>query len=295
MLAETSKVETDLPTYGRKPARPKAEDLVRSHMQLVRKIAWHVHGRVSSAIDIEDLIQIGMIALVEAANGYEDRGHAFSTYASMRVRGAMIDHLRRHAAMSRSAMTKRREMLKAKADFEKTHGRTPSDSELAHAMGLDGASFRSLMEDTQATYQESLDEVYSEQSMWFADVEERADETGPAGDGDAGHVVQPDPGGPQRVGDDEVAALRVRAGGELGDDAAVRVVDPLARDDVRADLPVVRDDRGARVVAARLDREDHERPRRRGTPATSGTSGTSGGTGPREPGPATSSSAPGMS
>lgn len=177
MLAETSKVETDLPTYGRKPARPKAEDLVRSHMQLVRKIAWHVHGRVSSAIDIEDLIQIGMIALVEAANGYEDRGHAFSTYASMRVRGAMIDHLRRHAAMSRSAMTKRREMLKAKADFEKTHGRTPSDSELAHAMGLDGASFRSLMEDTQATYQESLDEVYSEQSMWFADVEERADET----------------------------------------------------------------------------------------------------------------------
>ena len=46
--------------------------------------------------------------------------HAFSTYASMRVRGAMIDHLRRHASLSRSAMTKRREMLKAKTEFEKT-------------------------------------------------------------------------------------------------------------------------------------------------------------------------------
>lgn len=175
MLAETR--ETQALTYGRRPERPRQEELVRGHMQLVRKIAWHVHGRVSTAIDIEDLIQIGMIALVEAANGYEDRGHAFSTYASMRVRGAMIDHLRRHASMSRSAMGKRREMLKAKAEFEKIHGRSPSDSELAHALGLDGAAFRALMEDTAATYQESLDEVYSDQSIWFADVEERADQS----------------------------------------------------------------------------------------------------------------------
>jgi RNA polymerase sigma factor for flagellar operon FliA len=177
VLDETSTVETDLPTYGRKPARARPDDLVRGHMQLVRKIAWHVHGRVSTAIDIEDLIQIGMIALVEAANGYEDRGHAFSTYASMRVRGAMIDHLRRHASLSRSAMGKRREMLKAKSDFEKTHGRPPSDSELAHAMGLDGGAFRALMEETATSWQDSLDEVYSDQSIWFADVEERADET----------------------------------------------------------------------------------------------------------------------
>lgn len=175
MLAETR--DTQVNTYGRKPRQARPEDLVRAHMQLVRKIAWHVHGRVSSAIDIEDLIQIGMIALVEAANGYEDRGHAFSTYASMRVRGAMIDHLRRHAAMSRTAMTKRRELLKAKAEFEKSHGRSPSESELAQAMGLDGAAFRALIDDTAATYQESLDEVYSDQSIWFADVEERADQT----------------------------------------------------------------------------------------------------------------------
>lgn len=164
-------------TYGRKPAVAKPEDLVRGHMQLVRKIAWHVHGRVSSAIEVEDLIQIGMIALVEAANGYEDRGHAFSTYASMRVRGAMIDHLRRHATMSRAAMTKRRVLLKAKSDFEKRHGRSPSESELAQAMGLDGAAFRALIDETAATYQESLDEVYSDQSMWFADVEDAVDTT----------------------------------------------------------------------------------------------------------------------
>ncbi len=177
MLAERETAPGEQLTYGRAPKRASQEQLVRGHMQLVRKIAWHVHGRVSSAIDIEDLIQIGMIALVEAANGYEDRGHAFSTYASMRVRGAMIDHLRRHAAMSRSAMTKRRQMLTAKSEFEKTHGRAPSESELAQAMGLDGASFRALLDETAATYQESLDEVYSDQSMWFADVEDRVDDT----------------------------------------------------------------------------------------------------------------------
>nr|WP_047169461.1 FliA/WhiG family RNA polymerase sigma factor [Sphingomonas sp. Y57] len=174
MLAE--KIDTTL-TYGRKPQKTRPEDLVRAHMQLVRKIAWHVHGRVSTAIDVEDLIQIGMIALVEAANGYEDRGHAFSTYASMRVRGAMIDHLRRQAALTRSAMAKRRALLTAKADFEKRHGRSPSESELAQALGLDGAAFRALLDETAATYQESIDEVYSDQSMWFADVEERVDQT----------------------------------------------------------------------------------------------------------------------
>lgn len=168
---------SEMQVYGRVPKKTRQEDLVRSHMQLVRKIAWHVHGRVSSAIDVEDLIQIGMIALVEAANGYEDRGHAFSTYASMRVRGAMIDHLRRHAAISRSAMVKRREMLKAKSDFEKTYGRSPSESELAQAMGLDGASLRTLIDETAANYHETIDEVYSDQSMWFADVEERVDQT----------------------------------------------------------------------------------------------------------------------
>jgi RNA polymerase sigma factor for flagellar operon FliA len=88
-------------TYRRTPQKPQPEMLARGHMPLVRKIAWHVHGRVSSAIDIEDLIQIGMVALVEAANGYEDRGHAFSTYASVRSRGEKVEHLRRHATICR--------------------------------------------------------------------------------------------------------------------------------------------------------------------------------------------------
>ena len=90
-------------------ARTDPERLVSSHMGLVRKIAWHVHGRVSSALDVEDLVQTGMVALVEAARAFEDRGHAaFATYATMRIRGAMIDQLRTGATLVRSAMRRRR-------------------------------------------------------------------------------------------------------------------------------------------------------------------------------------------
>ena len=163
-------------TYQRRPARKDPAHLVQTHMPLVRKIAWHVHGRVSNAIDIEDLVQIGMVALVEAANGYEDRGHAFATYAGMRVRGNMIDHLRRHATQARSGMAKRKEIATARRELEAKLGRAVTDGELAQAMGLDANSFREMAAAAEAVRHESLDEVYSDQSMWFADIEECADE-----------------------------------------------------------------------------------------------------------------------
>ena len=176
-LAQPSAPMEGAMTYQRRPARQDPAALARQHMPLVRKIAWHVHGRVSSAIEVEDLVQIGMVALVEAANGYEDRGHAFSTYASMRIRGAMIDHLRRHATICRSAMAKRKAMNEASAKFEARWGRSPSEAELARAMGIDPAEFREMADSAINVRQESLDEVYSDQSIWFADVEERVDQT----------------------------------------------------------------------------------------------------------------------
>ena len=78
MYASRIGVEGEALTYGRKAGVQSPERLARQYMPLVRKIAWHVHGRVSNAIEIEDLLQIGMVALVEAANGYEDRGFGFA-------------------------------------------------------------------------------------------------------------------------------------------------------------------------------------------------------------------------
>ena len=161
--------------YDRRGKNP-ADVLVRDHMPLVRKVAWHVHGRVSSAIDVEDLIQTGMIALIEAARSYEDRGHAFSTYATMRIRGSMIDALRRGAAQGRAAMGKRRVISAARTKFEQTYGRTPVDAEMADALGLDLEAYQADAEAARGVHHESIDDLYSDHSMWFADVEDRADD-----------------------------------------------------------------------------------------------------------------------
>ncbi len=163
-------------TYGRRPTVTSPDQLARQYMPIVRKIAWHVHGRVSNAVDIEDLLQIGMVALVEAANAFEDRGHGFAAYAQLRVRGAMIDQLRRNATICRSAMARRKQIAKARDMLEQRTGRVPSESEIATLLGLNPDQWRELTEGTEIAQVQSMDEVYSDQSMWFADTEDRADD-----------------------------------------------------------------------------------------------------------------------
>ena len=162
-------------TYGRKPSAIAPGQLIEAHLPLVRKLAWHVRGMAPGVIEIEDLIQIGMVALVEAANNYEDRGHGFATYASMRIRGALIDHLRASSNMCRSAMDFRKRLRKAQERLTGLLGRNPTEAELAAEMGMDAADFRMRSDAAQDVKFESMDEVYSEHSMWFADSEDSAE------------------------------------------------------------------------------------------------------------------------
>jgi len=162
-------------TYGRRPREITPARLIEQHLPLVRKIAWHVRGMAPNVIEIEDLIQIGMVALVEAANHYEDRGHGFATYAGMRIRGALIDHLRASSNLCRSAMAFRKTMRRAEEKLTRTLGRRPSDAEMAAELGLDPADYRIRSDQAQDVTIESMDEVYSEHSMWFADEGETAE------------------------------------------------------------------------------------------------------------------------
>jgi RNA polymerase sigma factor for flagellar operon FliA len=126
---------------------------------------------VSSAIDVEDLMQIGTIALIEAARSFEDRGEAtFATYATMRVRGAMIDALRKSATMVRSAMRRRREFGIARAALEGQLGRPPTDAEMAARLDLSLEAYRAAAETTTAIRHDSIDDVYSDHSPSFADA-----------------------------------------------------------------------------------------------------------------------------
>ena len=76
--------------------QPNVESLIVDNMNLVKKIAWHMHGRVRSAMEIEDLMQIGYYGLVTAAQKYSPKeGATFASYAVLRIRGAIVDHLRK--------------------------------------------------------------------------------------------------------------------------------------------------------------------------------------------------------
>lgn len=162
-------------TYSRRP-REDVAALVKAHGALVRKIAWHVHGRVGGAVDIADLVQIGMLALVEAANAYEDRGHAFATYAGMRIKGAMIDHLRRSATISRGAIARKRELDAARERLEQHHARPATAEEVAAELGLDMTGYHALVAECRPVHHESIEDAYSDTSEWFADNGESADE-----------------------------------------------------------------------------------------------------------------------
>jgi RNA polymerase sigma factor FliA len=168
-------IEHDQLTYRRGRAQQDADALVKAHTASVRRIAWHVHSRMSTAIEVADLMQIGMIALIEAARTFEDRGIAFGPYASTRIRGAMIDQLRRDARMCRSGMSNRRTLAKVRSGLQDTLHRQPSDSEMAVAMDMDLATYHATVKSAQSVQQDSLDEVYSDHELWFADAAESAD------------------------------------------------------------------------------------------------------------------------
>ena len=153
-------------------AAREPERLIQNHLGLVRRLAWHTHARVSTALDIEELVQIGMIALIEAARTFEDRGHAtFATYANVRVRGAMIDALRKQATMCRSALKRRRELNAARDQLAGQLGRAPTDVELATHFEVPVGEIQEAIRATQGLRYESIDEVYSDHSIWFADEE----------------------------------------------------------------------------------------------------------------------------
>jgi RNA polymerase sigma factor for flagellar operon FliA len=145
-----------------------AELLVRKHLPLVRRIAWHIHGSMSSIVDVEDLIQIGMVALIEAASGFEDRGQVtFEQYLITRLRGSMIDELRRQATLTRGAMKRRRLYGETISAMTLELGRKPSDAEVAEKLEISPEKLRAEYASAEAVRFDSIDDTYSDESPWF--------------------------------------------------------------------------------------------------------------------------------
>ena len=143
--------------------------LIENNMGLVRKIAWHMHGRVKSAVEIEDLIQIGMYGLVTAAQNYVVKdGVSFASYAGIRIRGEIVDHLRRNSNLCRTTIQMQQKYNASLEKLSKQLQREPKNAEIAKDMGLEESELDNWEQAFAANTHQSLDSVYDEFSIWFA-------------------------------------------------------------------------------------------------------------------------------
>jgi len=161
-------------TYAPTPARD-VEGLVRKHLPMVRRIAWHIHGSMSTIVDIEDLVQVGLVALVEAVGSFEERGAVtFEQYLLTRLRGSMIDELRRQATLTRGAMRRRRAYNDVVAGLVEANGRQPTDGEVAEKLGVTVEKLRTDYATAEAVRFDPIDDVYSDEGPWFMSDEPSA-------------------------------------------------------------------------------------------------------------------------
>ena len=153
------------------------DEVIKSNTHLVKKIAWHIYGRASHAIEIEDLMQIGFAALVNAAQQYTRKeGATFATYASIRIKGDIIDHLRKASNLCRTTISMKKRYNKVIIDLQSKLFREPTSEEISKAMGISEVEFREWERAFQANSHESLDSVYDQYSVWFASAEDSPEE-----------------------------------------------------------------------------------------------------------------------
>ena len=152
---------------------PNIEDLIKNNFQLVKKIAWHLHGRVQSIIDVEDLIQIGMIGLISAAQNYTPvKDASFSSYASLRIRGEILDYLRKNSSLCRSTIKMKKLTENAVENLNKKLGREPDTIEIAEEINIDHKKFLEWETAFQASTIKNIDDVYDEFSYWFVNKDD---------------------------------------------------------------------------------------------------------------------------
>ena len=144
-------------------------DLIQDNLDLVKKIAWQLHGRVQNIVEVEDLIQQGMEGLVHAAQKYSPKeGVNFSQYAQLRIRGSIIDFLRKNSNLWRTTIKKKQEFERSKLDLEKKINRQATEQELIDFLGISNDEFNYWKKAFEANVVQSLDTAYNEYSILFA-------------------------------------------------------------------------------------------------------------------------------
>ena len=134
--------------------------LIRQHVPLVRRIALHMIAKLPPNVELDDLIQVGMIGLAEALSRNEsEQGVQFDTFASQRIRGAMLDELREGDWMSRSSRKSQKDIEQALNRLEQRLGRSPQESEIAAELGMALDDYQSLLGKVRGTQLVYLEDI----------------------------------------------------------------------------------------------------------------------------------------
>ncbi len=139
---------------------PGARDmLLQENLNLVHHVARQLSRALAAQADLEELVSCGTLGLIDALDAFDpDRGLAFSTFAVPRIRGAILDELRRQDHVPRSVRRKTRQIAQARETLNRIFGRVATDDELAEHLGIDLATLWRWQADTESAVQISLSE-----------------------------------------------------------------------------------------------------------------------------------------
>lgn len=136
------------------------DELVERYASLVKRIAHHLMLRMPASVQVEDLMQAGMIGLFEAARNYDAaKGASFETYAGIRIRGSMIDEVRRGDWVPRSVHRNARRVSEAIKAVEARSGNDAGDQEIASELGVDIQEYNKMLQDSSGSRLFSFDDL----------------------------------------------------------------------------------------------------------------------------------------
>lgn len=147
-------------TYGLGPAKRRApgsdadsaiiDAVIREHAHIVSRVARRIARRTGGAVEMDDLISAGMLGLIDAHGKYSpDGGRDFATYAEFRIKGSILDELRRMDPMSQPMRRKARAIEKARLALRNELGRDPGDPELADRLQVDVDQLQRMVDEVQ--------------------------------------------------------------------------------------------------------------------------------------------------
>ncbi|HSX51761.1 MAG TPA: RNA polymerase sigma factor FliA [Cellvibrio sp.] len=137
---------------------------VEDFAPLVKRIAYHMMMRMPASVQVDDLIQAGMIGLIEASQKYDaSRGASFETYAGIRIRGAIVDEMRRGDWVPRSVHRNARRVSQAVAAVEARTGRDATDAEVAAELGVELDEYFEMLQDSNGSRLFSYEETFGEE------------------------------------------------------------------------------------------------------------------------------------